>query len=269
MDYIKLVQEPPKDSTIIDKIIWLLSNPQNWLDLLMENIIEILAFIVAILLLYSLIDWVLKYTLCPKVKLISKEEGRTPNYLGRKLFYIKNKGLFKKYKPKEKNIKGKMIIKEPGFSLQFNTVKIPENIKVKRESSVILIEARNIKYDYQNYKSFIPTNQDFKAISPTETIYTNNISEKITTTNKEVRKATNCNPDVTKYQRMSGSIPLTAAMSDETLENEDKLADLGIGGYKTKSLKKKDKDKKEDNRNKKVSKMDALSDLEKKLGVET
>ncbi len=181
---------------------------------------EIVGFsLTGIILLWTVVT-TSKYLSFPEVYL-KKEGERIPNYLGRKIRFKKSK--------KDDGLKGKMIIMRDGwFSLGTFTLTIPESIKVEKESTTkMVIRARNIRFEYNVYKSLVPTNKEFQSIHPDEAVFNSEISDKIKVTDSEVRKATNVNPEVSRWQKTSGSIPLSAQREEISGFMDKQLTEIG------------------------------------------
>ncbi len=91
----------------------------------------------------------------------------------------------------------------------------------------MVIRARNIRFEYNVYKSLVPTNKEFQSIHPDEAVFNSEISDKIKVTDSEVRKATNVNPEVSRWQKTSGSIPLSAQREEISGFMDKQLTEIG------------------------------------------
>lgn len=189
-------------------------------DLLAEHWIILTGLsIIGGLLFYGIVS-ISKYLSYPEVYLLSKS-GRTPTYIGRKMSY-------KKKKDNDK-VKGVMEVMHRGWLTNDGfTLKIPNSIDIeKRSMDKLVIRARNIRFEYKIFQSYIPTNKEFKSIHPDEAIFNNEISDKIKVTDSEVRKATNVNPEVSKHQKTNGSIPLSAQRESVSGFMDERLEEIG------------------------------------------
>lgn len=199
------LQQPDEMLIIVDFL------EKYWEEMVVWSLLGFL-----ILVLFSYLS---QYYIFPKVYLI-QEGGRVRRYIGRQIRTKQVKGeVINKVGSKKddaigsKKVKMEILLKETGIIPKFKKIRITEDIKVKQaKSSEVWIYAPNVKWDYTIHNAYIPTKDKFKAIAPTSNVMSAQILDKMDLTDMEVRKATNLNPAVSKYQKTSGSIPLSAGM---------------------------------------------------------
>lgn len=225
---------PPPDSSFIEKILWILMNPDSWLPLLEQYWITILMIVLFIVILIYILQWLSEYYILKKVYLKGDKDKRMPRYIGRQILFLKKSTpLLGRFAPKTDEIKGILIVKDAESKLQFwkgRTLKIfiPKHVKFKEKSNRTTIFKPDIKYDYSKFHAYIPTSETFEAISESEQTFYELIKEKIDETDSKVQKAINCNPEIVKDQKKSGSIPLSAEQSQKPTNRGKIMEEISI-----------------------------------------
>lgn len=256
---------PPRDASILESILWILTNPGSWWPLIQMYAVEIIIFTIIISIVYYILTKLTKYYILKEVYTVDPKDLRNSQKIGRQIFYgergTKNPFLRNKF-PDDERAKAIIIVKD-GWKSPAKKIVIPKNVKVlSSHPKKTAIMRANLKFDYNRFKALIPTNETFEAISPSPAVYQTEIDNKIVETDTHVSKSINCNPDVAKYQRTSGSIPLSVT-NKRTREKQSKL----IGDMPSYSHKDdENKSSKKENKTKRVlSKADGLSDLYSKM----
>lgn len=203
---------PPPGSSILESILWILTHPQSWWPLMQLYAVEIIIAALIISVLAIIVNEATKYYLLKEVYCVDPNDRRNRKKIGRQILYVtKTTPFFNQKLPKNKPVKGIMYVRDSPFN---NTMKIyiPKDVKVhENHPKRTTVMRANIKHDYQLYKGLIPTNETFEAISPSADVFKGQMEDKIEEADNQVSKSINCNPDVAKHQRTSGSIPLSAS----------------------------------------------------------
>ncbi len=251
---------PPPDSSIFEIILWLLTNPGSWWPLIQIYVVEIIVVVVVAIIIGYVFKELSKFYILKEVYCVDPKDQRNHKKIGRQLLYVTKKTPFFNQKlPDDKPVKAMLFVRDNLFG-KTQKIYIPKDVKVSNtHPKKTAIMRANIKHDYNRYKGLIPTNETFEAISPSSNVFKEQMDDKIVEADSQVSKSINCNPDVAKHQRTSGSIPLSAS-SMERKPRKSKIM------KRMKSFAAEEKEKDEDDEDdKKPSSIDGLEDLKGEL----
>ncbi len=207
---------PPEGAGLFEKIWWILSHPASWMPLLKEYWLALAIIAVFTTIMIYLAQWVSKYYVLKKVYLKGEKDKRMPRYIGRQILFIKkDTPLLGRFAPDVEGIKGVMLVRDPASRIKFwggrnLRIYVPDYVKYRSKADRTVLYKSDIKYDYNKFHAYIPTSETFEAVKESEQTFYNLIKEKIDETDTKVQKAINCNPEIVKDQKKSGSIPLSA-----------------------------------------------------------
>lgn len=225
---------PPQDASLFEKILWILMNPDSWIPLLEQYWPILVIILVFSLITIYLLQWLSEYYLLKKVYLKGDKDRRMPRYIGRQLIFLKKSTpIIGRFAPNTDDVKGILVVRDTESKFMFwkgRTIKIliPQHVKYREKPKRTTIFKPDIKYDYSKYHAYIPTDERFQAVSESEQTFYELIKEKIGETDTKVQKAINCNPEIVKDQKKSGSIPLSAEQAQEHSDRGKIIEDISI-----------------------------------------